>query len=294
MVAEKKQTQLYTSTLLNGNAALDFIQDPIFLEQWIQLAKHCNSFTICQEPAFVLSWYACYRENFEPIVIYAIEKHKLVGLICLAWHNEKAYLTHAGGEDAEYHGWLAKPSLEIRFLQDVFRHVKEAFSISNWEWRWLPPNSADTFFKAIPTDLSYSYLEQESPIWNLLKTEKLKKLLKSKSFKVKKNRLKKRGDFYLETITNKRRLNEIFPEIMAQHDFIKEINYNIRPYHQDKNRQVFFCELINQGIAQMNVLWLNNTIVASHLGVGDNHRICLLYTSPSPRDQRGSRMPSSA
>ena len=25
-----------------------------------------------------------------------------------------------------------------------------------------------------------------------------------------------------------------------------------------------------------------------------NHNICLLYTSPSPRDQRGSRMPSSA
>ena len=25
-----------------------------------------------------------------------------------------------------------------------------------------------------------------------------------------------------------------------------------------------------------------------------NHKLCLLYTSPSPRDQRGSRMPSSA
>ena len=27
---------------------------------------------------------------------------------------------------------------------------------------------------------------------------------------------------------------------------------------------------------------------------GDQFRLCLLYTSPSPRDQRGSRMPSSA
>ena len=26
----------------------------------------------------------------------------------------------------------------------------------------------------------------------------------------------------------------------------------------------------------------------------DNYYVCLLYTSPSPRDQRGSRMPSSA
>ena len=28
--------------------------------------------------------------------------------------------------------------------------------------------------------------------------------------------------------------------------------------------------------------------------IGAPHHICLLYTSPSPRDQRGSRMPSSA
>ena len=27
---------------------------------------------------------------------------------------------------------------------------------------------------------------------------------------------------------------------------------------------------------------------------GEHQNICLLYTSPSPRDQRGSRMPSSA
>ena len=29
-------------------------------------------------------------------------------------------------------------------------------------------------------------------------------------------------------------------------------------------------------------------------GITSNPSICLLYTSPSPRDQRGSRMPSSA
>ena len=28
--------------------------------------------------------------------------------------------------------------------------------------------------------------------------------------------------------------------------------------------------------------------------ISDTPKICLLYTSPSPRDQRGSRMPSSA
>ena len=47
-------------------------------------------------------------------------------------------------------------------------------------------------------------------------------------------------------------------------------------------------------------------LIEHHCGVGErgarhllvagpeDHAVCLLYTSPSPRDQRGSRMPSSA
>ena len=31
-----------------------------------------------------------------------------------------------------------------------------------------------------------------------------------------------------------------------------------------------------------------------HVGQGDNYAVCLLYTSPSPRDRTRSRMPSSA
>ena len=42
---------------------------------------------------------------------------------------------------------------------------------------------------------------------------------------------------------------------------------------------------------QAEVLWRGN---GAPPGVADQLMACLLYTSPSPRDQRGSRMPSSA
>ena len=42
---------------------------------------------------------------------------------------------------------------------------------------------------------------------------------------------------------------------------------------------------------QNAAIFTNNT---EFLTVDDAGRVCLLYTSPSPRDQRGSRMPSSA
>ena len=38
----------------------------------------------------------------------------------------------------------------------------------------------------------------------------------------------------------------------------------------------------------------NGVNIAPEVSVFYRYCICLLYTSPSPRDQRGSRMPSSA
>ena len=39
---------------------------------------------------------------------------------------------------------------------------------------------------------------------------------------------------------------------------------------------------------------VGGTVNGRNVQLNQNNRTCLLYTSPSPRDQRGSRMPSSA
>ena len=65
-------------------------------------------------------------------------------------------------------------------------------------------------------------------------------------------------------------------------------------YHSNDN----IADYINEGELQE----LQNEVAESFAGVLDSlvidtdndHNTCLLYTSPSPRDQRGSRMPSSA
>ena len=44
----------------------------------------------------------------------------------------------------------------------------------------------------------------------------------------------------------------------------------------------------------MDVDWIALSFVRFSQDLIDLQNICLLYTSPSPRDQRGSRMPSSA
>ena len=45
---------------------------------------------------------------------------------------------------------------------------------------------------------------------------------------------------------------------------------------------------------QKNQALLTGGVTGKHLTAGADYLICLLYTSPSPRDKRQSRMPSSA
>ena len=55
-------------------------------------------------------------------------------------------------------------------------------------------------------------------------------------------------------------------------------------YNKDKT-QVYLIELDNEIIIDINEHCMHNDV---------DSRICLLYTSPSPRDRTRSRMPSSA
>ena len=41
-------------------------------------------------------------------------------------------------------------------------------------------------------------------------------------------------------------------------------------------------------------MFVDGLLEVDGLEITDREKLCLLYTSPSPRDQRGSRMPSSA
>ena len=50
-----------------------------------------------------------------------------------------------------------------------------------------------------------------------------------------------------------------------------------------------------EGLVQQEVVMGVENKIGEEPGLMDTQQqVCLLYTSPSPRDQRGSRMPSSA
>ena len=64
------------------------------------------------------------------------------------------------------------------------------------------------------------------------------------------------------------------------------------PIH-DRWREEVFAEFFADALANEGALVVIDRAKDAVIGTSQ-FRFCLLYTSPSPRDQRGSRMPSSA
>ena len=73
---------------------------------------------------------------------------------------------------------------------------------------------------------------------------------------------------------------------------------NVAAHNELKDHHDFSNYLVEMEMMSMNMSMHNHFLGGEPASLprlrGTSRRACLLYTSPSPRDQRGSRMPSSA
>ena len=79
-------------------------------------------------------------------------------------------------------------------------------------------------------------------------------------------------------------------------DYIEELQTQLAEAERDREIQsaVFRIAEIASSSEDMSEFYADLHQIVRNLTSTDAFFICLLYTSPSPRDQRGSRMPSSA
>ena len=90
----------------------------------------------------------------------------------------------------------------------------------------------------------------------------------------------------------RKRLKEMAPEVIAR----REINYNIQRERRRRtlasNAQALHDSYLSAISKSPHMDGLRAGGITAH--VHDLKNLCLLYTSPSPRDRQKSRMPSSA
>ena len=75
---------------------------------------------------------------------------------------------------------------------------------------------------------------------------------------------------------------------------VDKLANSIKHFHPDVDHVIFNTEMtnvVNEQLPWMQPIWM---MAPTCLPYVDKYDICLLYTSPSPRDLSTSRMPSSA
>ena len=261
-----------------------------FVSDWKQLANKVTGFTPLQEIEFVGTWYNIYKE-YEPVISIAYdEEGKLVGLMCLALHIKNRFITHAGDNSAEYHGWLATSKATSDFLANTLSLIKNKFSLKKWEWGWMPPGFPSDAFKNVDIKGINVFMESEpAPIWDLTDPEKLRNFQKSRSLKSKFNRYKKRGNYRIEIITDPERTADVLKLVSHQCDLRHAAINNSRPFEEDPNR-IAFCAALQAyyGVLHVSAMWLDDQLLAFHLGISDDKRVCLGLSSYDPSESKQS------
>ncbi len=280
-----------STKLLIGDDALHILNEENFAESWQGLSTFTPGFTRLQEPEFVITWYSIYNNEYDPVVSILTDKtHSPAAIMCLAWEKKSHTLTHAGHKDAEYHGWLAKPEIESKFLNETIGLLMQQFNLKKWHWGWLPPGIKSNPFSDIQIPGVHIHIEQRnSLIWDLTHPKKLQRVRKNRSLKSKGNRLRRRGDLQFRVITCEQELADILDTVRYQCDFRLEALYDIRPFEDNPNKVTFEVSLLKfPGIKHASGLWLEKKLLAFHLGIADEKRVCLGLTSFDPTESKYS------
>jgi CelD/BcsL family acetyltransferase involved in cellulose biosynthesis/RimJ/RimL family protein N-acetyltransferase len=279
--------------IITGDEAIALVQDSTFVSSWLNLAEKDKKVTVIQEPPFVITWYKQYSSNYVPILCLAYDNEDaLVGLMPLARNLNEDGLIHAGAGQAEYHGWIADPEVDVEFPVECLIKIKNTFNIRTWQWRWLPPKAPIEwlFSQRLRNEGIYvNYRTQTSPLWDLNDKTKYEKLLRNKTVRNEINRYKKRGPYFLERIRDKDRTRELIDVLRVQNDFRHEIVHNLRPFASDKNKSLFFIERQNYPDANhFTVLWSNDKPIAFNFGACSRDTVYLGLCSHDPLENKNS------
>ncbi len=99
--------------------------------------------------------------------------------------------------------------------------------------------------------------------------------LRKKNRKEKINRLRRQGQLRFERVSDSAEFSAVFDELSLQYDFRKEAMFNRSFIHSDPLRKVFLHCLFEQGLLHTTLLKLDETIIASNVGVSGKNVVHL-------------------
>ncbi len=273
--------------ILSKDDTLKIISDEKFISTWKSLAENTTHCTIIQEYGFVVSWYKSYLDKYKPMMVLGYdEEENIVGILPLAIAYDTGNLSHAGGDQAEYHGWICLKEYEEEFLIHSLISIKKECSPGKWKWGWLPSGVDISWFNSDLLKKSGIYINKtvsKSPLYNLENSAKINKIKHKRSIRNKINQLEREGELKIERIQDRNYTKKLLETIIAQYNFRQLALYNHNPLQKERTIQVCLdqMDLMPENI-HFTVLWHGDELLACNFGLCTAENVILGLMSYDP------------
>ena len=252
--------------IVEGADADTLLGDDAFVQEWRALMEATPWATGFQRPEFALAWYRTYANRARPLLVHASTPTRgLYGLLALAVTADGEIIA-AGGRQAEYQCWLARPGDEAEFPMRALSALQPRLTRSPLQLQYLPAD--------VPLDwLTDSSLATaridpvERPLM-ALSADDIEQSWRKKSNKSRLNRLAKTGELSFERVQSVDELQAILPEITRIYDLRQASISGEPPFLADPNKAALHLELLKTtGLLHVTVLRAGSTLVSAHLGM---------------------------
>jgi CelD/BcsL family acetyltransferase involved in cellulose biosynthesis len=257
----------FSVRILPGAQAVDGTLE----DEWEQLVADDPSATFFQTPAWCVSWYRCYGDRYEPLVLTAWMGERLDALAPLAIERATGRIVFAGESMTDVRDVVARDTAgRTAVLAEVLRHVRSRRSLSPLRIGPVEPDSDTARLVDVlarrhrvrtvtrPDTSPYVALDDPHAVTTALRKQSVRRRL---------NHYRRIGDVALERISSTEQWNTVRDVFFAHHSE-RQRQTGRSVVFDDPRRRAFQDELIaaDPARAHVTVLRVGDRIVAEHYG----------------------------
>ncbi len=273
-----------TIEIVRGAAADRLLADVLFCAEWTALCDRCPWSTPFQAPGYARTWYAVYRNQWEPLLALSRDRSgRLNGLLPLALSPGGRELVVAGAHQAEYQTWVAAPEIGDTFIWQAIQSLRREAPKTTLGFRYLPPGSPLGWLNEPQAKRTCLLRTHKRPLMAFGDGNALRESLNKRSNKSRLKRFGKVGKVEFKQLTDPTQLESMIDEVTLYHDARRLAVNGTTPFLNDPLKQSFHIEMMKvPGLLHVTALTCGGRMASLHINtIGRGHVQLSLITHNS-------------
>ena len=239
------------------------------LRGWDQVFALDPSATVYQSRAWCSTWYECYDDAFNPVVLAVSIGGDLVGLVPLCIERSNRHVHFAGRTFSDYRDVLAIPAHRATILTALLRYYRQSRAPNVLRIGPMTPDSASaSLLASLLVGNGIRGIRRVHSGWRYLSELATPETdpLKSKTLKYNYNWYKRNGgSIAVEVVTDRQQWQSLRQTFFDQHS-LRQLSAGRTISFDDPRKAMLFDRMFDDAAAHFCVLLANGRVIATHFG----------------------------